>query len=109
MSRGTCDPSPAAHNKTVLSRANGTVTFTAQWDWDGVSVYPDCMGPIFDVRVQNTGIDTWILSIPNSQVTNKTRELAPGVDQTFTGKQLESIGLLTVDDIAEVQLTLKAA
>lgn len=107
MPRGTCDPSPEPHHKTVLARGDGTVIFTALWDWDGVSVYPDCTGPMFSMRIQNTGLDTWVLSLPNSEVTQKTRDLAPGVDQTFTGRQLAAVGLITVADIDSVELTLK--
>jgi hypothetical protein len=107
MTKGSCDPSPELHNKTVLSKDNGRVTFTVRWSWDGVSVYPDCQGPIFDVRVQNTGPDVWTLSLPEGD-TQKTRDLLPGVDQTFTGQQLAGIGLLTVDDVANVTLTPKA-
>lgn len=104
MPRDTCDPAPNEFNKTVLSKDDGRVTFTCRWRWDGVSVQPNCQGPIEDVRVQNTGPNTWELSLPNS-TTQKTRLLVPGEDRTFTGQQLAGIGLLKVSDIEGVVMT----
>ena len=105
MTHGSCDPSPNPFQTTVLSKDNGRVTFTCRWAWDGVSTPPNCQGPIEDVRVQNTGPNVWILSLPNGQ-TQKTRELLPGTDRTFSGQQLAGVGLLVASDIEGVNMTL---
>lgn len=105
MPHGTCDPSPNAFHTTVLAKDNARVIFTVRWSWDGVSIYPDCAGPIQDVRLQNKGPNLWRLSLPNSQFL-KTRDVPPGTDRTFSGAQLAGIGLITVADIEGVQMTL---
>jgi hypothetical protein len=105
MPRLTCDPSPDAHYVTTLSKGNGTVTVTIRSDWDGVSTPPNCTGPLFDARLQNTGTNTWILKLPNGRLA-KNRPITPGTDQTFNATQLANIGLVTIEDIENLTLVL---
>jgi hypothetical protein len=35
-----------------------------RWTWDGVSVYPECDGPVVQVHYINTGSETWYAHLP---------------------------------------------
>lgn len=102
---GSCDPSPEPYNVIALSKASGQVTVTVKSTWDGVSVWPNCAGPIVDVRLQNTGADTWILNLPNGKKL-KNRPILPGTDTTATGAQLVALGVETLADIEDFTLSL---
>lgn len=101
---GTCDPGPGNYNETVLSKDNGRATITIRSTWDGVSVWPDCDGPIVDVTFRNTSPHAWLLSFPAGRAA-KTRTLASGANRVWTGAQLTTIGLLTASDVVGLMMT----
>lgn len=89
---------------TVLSKDEGRATITIRATWDGISVWPDCDGPIVDVTFRNTSPHAWLLSFPVGRA-SKTRVLASAANRMFTGSQLTTIGLINVSDIAELTMT----
>lgn len=104
--KGTCDPAPDAFNVQTLSKGNGTVTIDIRYGWDGVSVWPDCVGPILRVRVTNTGDQTWYAHLVGKRGQPRTIAIEPGAARNYTGGQLANVGLETLDDISDLTLTL---
>lgn len=104
--KGQCDPGPIGYNFQAQYEDNGQVGIETRYGWDGTSVYPECIGPIQQVRVFNTGQQTWRVNVPLSR-RSKTLDIVPGTDRTFTGAQLVQVGLETNTDISELTLTLK--
>jgi hypothetical protein len=94
----TCDPAPNPHHTVELVKGDGQVSITIRVGWDGVSVWPNCVGPIIDLRLRNVGTDTWILNMPNGRKL-KNRSITPGTDVTLTGAQLENLGVTTIADL----------
>lgn len=100
--KGQCDPGPGQFNLQTLG--DSEIVVTVRYGWDGVSLFPDCDGPIQDVRLQNVGTRTRTLSIPAGRKL-KSRDILPGTDVTFTGAQLAQIGLETAADLADMTLS----
>jgi hypothetical protein len=103
--KGSCDPAPDLFNVQTLSKGNGTVTIDIRYGWDGVSAYPDCQGPLIRVRVTNTGAQTWYAHLQGRRGQPRTVAIEPGAARNYTGTQLASVGLETVDDISDLTLT----
>jgi hypothetical protein len=82
----------------------GTIHIRVQWSWDGVSVYPDCNGPIQDVFVENTGTNTWRCLLPAKKRGNPWVDIPPGSANTLTGNQLNQAGLTTRTDVLGLEL-----
>lgn len=104
MPQGTCDPGLSLFNETVLSKDNGRVTITIRWSWDGVSVWPDCTGPIVAVAMRSTSPRAWLAGFPAGRAA-KTRVVTAGMSRVFTGAQLTTIGLVSIADVAEFVMT----
>jgi hypothetical protein len=101
----TCDPSPEPFHTVELAKGEGQVVVTIHVGWDGASVWPNCAGPIVDVRLRNTGTDTWILNLPNGRRL-KNQPVEPGTDVTLTGAQLTNLGVTTIADLQNFTLSL---
>lgn len=114
MPKGSCvvqlpynQNNPATYNVQNLSLANGEISVVIRYGWDGVSVFPYCVGPVHRVRVMNTGSQTWYVRIPRARVAG-TRLMAipPGFDETWNAGVLSARGIDTLADIEELTLTL---
>lgn len=97
-------PTCPAELQTVLSKDNGRATITVNATWDGVSVWPDCDGPIVDVSFRNTSPHAWLLSLPFGRAT-KTRVVASSSNRVFTGTQLATLGLVALTDLTGLTMT----
>jgi hypothetical protein len=103
--KGQCDPAPDPYNIQSMTKGNGTVTIEARYGWDGVSVWPECAGPILRIRVTNSGTETWYAHLVGRKGTPRTITIAPGVDRTIQGGQLAQVGIETLDDLSDLTLT----
>lgn len=107
MPEGTCDPASRGDTWNVTETAvdNGAVLITIRWGWDGVSVRPDCDGPIQDIRVVNTSTTTYYANLPAKRRGDRNIAIPPGTDQTISNKgTLRSLGLENHSDVVGVQL-----
>lgn len=107
MPDGTCDPATRgeAFNTVALAIDNGNVIITTRFGWDGVSVRPDCDGPVQDIRVQNLSTLTYYANLPNKKRGNRYLEILPGTDRTYSGNQLRQAGLENFSDVQGVGLS----
>lgn len=103
----SCDPTQRGqgeiHNQVRIE--SGPVLIDSLWDWDGVSVWRDCNGPLVSVRLRNTGSIIWYANLPGKKQGNKWFEIPPGTDQTFNSNQLHNAGLDTYTDLLGVGLS----
>lgn len=104
--KGSCDPAPDPYNVQTLTKGNGTVTIDIRYGWDGVSVWPECAGPILRIRVTNTGNQTWYAHLQGRRGQPVTIAIEPGAARNYSGSQLAQVGLVTVADISDLTLTL---
>lgn len=100
--KGNCDPAPALYNVQKLAKGDGTVIVEVHYGWDGVSVYPDCAGPVLEIHYTNTGTDTWRAILPRKTRGLTFVDIPPGTDTTVTGNALRQAGLDTLDAIGEL-------
>lgn len=105
MPIGTCDPASRgdALNVTEYAVDNGNVDVMIRWGWDGVSVMPNCNGPLVDVRLRNSSEVTYYVNLPAKKKGLRNIEIPPGSDTTYTAQQLKQVGLDTYADTAGVQ------
>lgn len=109
MPAGTCDPASRgdAYNgfamEVPLPDASGAVLVDVRYGWDGVSVRPNCDGPISYLRTRNTGTSpAWAL-LPNKKKSPLYVQIDPGTDVTITAKgQLSNLGLTNATDVQGV-------
>lgn len=106
MPKGTCDHTldPNGFNTLRLTKANGDVMLEVRWEWDGVSVWPECDGPVIRARASNTGTQTWYAHVPRARGGTRTIEIAPGDVKTWTGAQLATVGLDTLTALTDFTL-----
>lgn len=102
--KGSCDPSPEPFNIIEYADNNGLVVITVRWSWDGVSVYPDCDGPIQDITAVNNGTVPWTIQAPSLRngKTGRTFSLNPGQTVTVSGNKLSQAGLSLASDVGEI-------
>lgn len=109
MPKGNCNPAPDAYNQQVLALGNGAIQVDAHYGWDGVSVFPDCNGPLLSAHVTNATVDqTWYAVFPRPRRPKAPPiviTMGPGFDQTYTQQQLSSVGLDTIQDLQDFTLT----
>lgn len=103
--KGQCDPAPEPYNVQSMTKGNGTVMIEARYGWDGVSVWPECAGPILRIRVTNSGTETWYAHLVGRRGQPRTIEIPPGTARNYSGSQLTNVGIETLDDLAELTLT----
>lgn len=109
MPTGTCDPASRgeAFNQIALEQplpdGSGSILVDGRWGWDGVSVRPNCDGPVASLRTRNTGTSpAWAL-LPNKKRTPAWVQIAPGTDVTITTKgTLSNLGLSNYTDVIGV-------
>lgn len=104
MTKGSCDPTPATVNHLQFDVADGQVAIDVTWAWDGISIWPDCDGPVQSIQVKNLGTTPYTLQIPNGRKA-KTVTLTPGFNQTYTSAgQFKQFGVETYRDLLDVDL-----
>jgi hypothetical protein len=101
MPASNCDSS----RPYTVAYFNHPLPVVGQWTWDGVSVPPNCNGPITSLHVVNQSpTDTYRALLPNARRGQGFVDMPPGTDQTVTGGQLRTAGLDTIQDLAAVNL-----
>lgn len=107
--KGNCNPAPASFNEQTQVKGNGAILVEARYGWDGVSVFPDCDGPLIRVRVTNTTQNqTWYAVFPRPrrpQAPPIVITFAPGFQQIYSPAQLSAVGLDTINDLSDYDLT----
>ena len=105
--KGSCDPAPDPYNVQQMSKGNGEVFVELAYGWDGVSVFPYCVGPMVGARVSNTSVvNTWYAHLEGKKGKPVTIAIPPNSSRTYSASQLASVGLSTLADIAGLTLTL---
>lgn len=109
MPIGTCDPATRGESfntQELAAGIDGSVVATIRYGWDGVSVKPDCDGPVQSLRVRNTGAATHWALLPAKKNGSKWVEIPPGTDQTISSQgQLNNLGLRNISDFAGITVT----
>lgn len=82
------------YNTIGLSFADGVVSVVIRWDWDGTSTAP-YEGSVVDVSVSNTDTTAWTATFPYRQG-EKTLVIAAGSSRTYSGGQLNSLGMSAI-------------
>ncbi len=112
MPIGTCDPATRgqAYNAVTLEKpapnGSGSVLIDIHFGWDGVSVRPNCNGPVSYLRARNTSnMSAWAL-LPMKKRGSKWVQADPGTDVTTTAAgQLSNLGLSSYQDVLGVDIT----
>ncbi|HEY9418111.1 MAG TPA: hypothetical protein VIQ30_25405 [Pseudonocardia sp.] len=111
MPEGTCDPATrgAAYNEFV--QMSGPVTIYGRYGWDGVSVKPDCDGPVLLLRGTNaSATETWYVHFKGRRGTWRAVPLAPGETREVTANnQLRQLGLADASDLEGIYITQSQA
>jgi len=106
MPEGTCDPATrgAAYNEMV--QEEGPITIYARYGWDGVSIKPDCDGPVLLVRGTNVSTtETWYVHFKGRRGTWVNVPLAPGeVREVTSSGQLRQLGLPNASDLEGIYI-----
>lgn len=98
-----CSSTPDPFHAVMLEKAG--VLVDIRWQWDGVSVRPNCDGPVLQMRVRNnTGGDRWA-QLPRARGGTRAVLIQPGTDRTLTQAQCVAVGLETYVDIQGVAVT----
>jgi hypothetical protein len=117
MPAGTCDPASRgdAFNMQQMAVANGMVDITVRYGWDGVSVRPDCDGPLVDgtgpvgnrwaLKVTNNDTVSWYVHTVGRRGQPRHLELLPGVTRTYTAAQGTAAGYASITDLESLNIT----
>lgn len=111
----SCNPADYGRTYNAMSlTVTGGATITVRWNWDGVSVYPNCDGPLVDggsgqdrwaVRVVNPTANTYYAHTENKEGEWKTWTLNPGQTVTVTATQAANNGYALYSDFYDLTLT----
>lgn len=110
MPEGTCDPASRgqAYNETSMAQGyNGEVQITFRFGWDGVSVRPDCVGPVtYILGTNNSTTTTYYAHMKGRRNNPITISLAPGETKEETNRQrIRNLGLETNQDVEGLSIT----
>lgn len=111
----TCDTAPitgTTDKAFALEIPNpdysGSVLSEVHYTWDGVSVYPDCDGPVTSLQTRNTGDMTGWAILPDKKKAPLWVQINPGTNTTTTSKgQLANLGLSNASDVRSVTISYK--
>lgn len=117
MPAGTCDPATRGQAFSVLQLAvaNGDVMLTIRFGWDGVSVRPNCDGPLINgtgvasnrwaVQAQNLSQTTYYAHTirKNGQLARYT--LGPGATGNVTVAQASANGYTAASDFGSLSMS----
>lgn len=116
MPTGTCDPASRGQtfNTTIMARGNGKVEIVIRWGWDGVSVLPECEGPLVNgtgpvenrwaVQVTNSDTTSWWVHTVGKRGQPRDYEFAAGSVTKFTRAQAANNGYDSYSDFSALTL-----
>lgn len=108
MPAGTCDPATrgAAFNEFEVDWFGGAVLVRGRYGWDGVSVKPDCDGPLTQITgINTTPATTYFAWFKGKDGTARSITMAPGFNQTITNPQLRNQGFRNYSDVDGITVT----
>jgi hypothetical protein len=115
MPVGTCASLDNPYLSTQYEKpapGGGSVLVDYHFHHDGVSVRPNCDGPVIYLRVRNNSTVLARALLPNKKQGNKWLDGGPGTDMVLdvvarAGDQttLNNLGLTKASDVAGVQIT----
>src|SRR6478752_9046644 len=116
MPTGTCASLDNPYLAITLERpapnSSGSVLIDIRFHHDGVSVRPNCDGPVFYLRVRNNSTMTARALLPAKKQGNKWLDGAPGTDVVLDTTvrpadqtTLNNLGLANASDVAGVRIT----
>jgi len=104
----TCDPTAFGlqFHTGEIAYFDGEVSVAYEWDWDGVSVVPECNGPLRRIRGQNrsTG-STYYAWFQGRNGFVRSLALPPGFDGALTRAQLVAAGYANKSDVEGLTIT----
>ena len=104
----SCDPSTGQTYRFFsleqrLPDDSGSVLTEVHFTWDGVSIWPQCDGPVIFLRTRNTGTSPAWAMLPDKKKPPLWVKLDPGTDVTVTQKgTLNNLGLSNALDVVAV-------
>lgn len=118
MPAGTCDPATRgeAFNVQELSVANGDVTLTVRYGWDGVSTRETgCDGPLINgtgpaanrwaIRAVNNSATTYYAHTVGRRGQPRRYTLAAGATETVGATAAANAGYETIGDIESLTIS----
>lgn len=106
---GSCDPATRGQATNATTLQSGLAFVDIIWSWDGVSVQPNCDGPLVSVHGVNADTVSHWLHFQGRKGQPKTIELTPGFNVTLTAAQMKQRGFDSFADTVGVQLTDSAS
>lgn len=110
----SCDPAAYGRTFNVLMLDVQGVSIEVRWNWDGVSVYPECDGPLvnsgsgpnrYAIRVVNPTGNTFYAHTTRKNGQPATYTLNPGQTVNITAAQASSNGYTKISDFADLSLS----
>jgi hypothetical protein len=105
----SCNPADRGHTYNSVAMelpiADGRVLAECRADWDGVSQWPDCDGPVFHLRVRNTASVVAYALEPGKKKGEKWVEIPPGTDTLIGPGQRNQLGLENLADVRGVAIS----
>jgi len=107
MPGGTCDPASRGLDHDEFVQMKGPVTVYGEYGWDGVSVRPDCNGPVSLLRATNTSTeDTWYAHFQGRNLSWSTLTLLPETVREITDPvELEQLGMANSADLEGLNIS----
>lgn len=113
MPTGTCDPATRgdAFNSGELAIEQseafprGAVLLSYRYGWDGVSVMPDCVGPLLRVRVENFTAATYYGHFKGRRGTWRRVTLNPNEARNIGQQALTNAGFTDNTDLEALYIT----
>jgi hypothetical protein len=106
MRTGVCTGPQGFALEIPLPNASGYVLCEVAFTADGVSLYPNCDGPVDSLRTRNTGTQTAWALLPDKKKPPLWVQIDPGTDITVSAAgQLNNLGLTKASDIRSVRLS----
>lgn len=103
---GTCSANGEFEIQIPLPNGSGFVNADCRYNHDGVSVWPNCNGPVTFLRTRNTGTTTAWALLPDKKQPPLWVQIDPGTDVTITSHgQLNTLGLANASDVRSVRLS----
>lgn len=102
---GSCDPATRGQATNAKTLQSGLALVDIIWSWDGVSVQPNCDGPLITVHGVNGDTVSHWLHFKGRRGQPKSIELPPGTNVTRNQAWLAQRGFDSVMDTVDVQLT----
>lgn len=107
MPAGTCDPATrgATFNEFEVAWFEGAVVMKGRFGWDGVSVKPNCDGPLIRLQGINTTQQTYYAWFLSKSGTPRSITMGPGFNQIVTQPTLGNQGFNSYSDCDGITVT----